>query len=160
MTNSLTASEAQGPAPTGPLKCGDVATYRQQKKQKTNKQNRDHVPATSSVLAAAEKRPGYYDGLTGPQKSCIETGLQMDALTVAIPKGVHKKGRTYAGRGGQARVDKDVKNLRQAAKDDFAEIEPMLSEECAKKYKEAQKKILAQFNDKLFDDVKAKCTGG
>lgn len=118
------------------------------------------MPATSSMLVAAKKKPGYYDGLDDTEIACIETGIQMDALTVAIPKGIHKKGRTYAGRGGQARVDKDVEDLEQAAKDDFAEIEPQLSEECAKKYQEAKKKILAQLPDKLFDDVKKKCTGG
>jgi hypothetical protein len=155
MTNSLTASEAQGPSTPGALKCGDVGTYREQRKQKTNKQNRDHVPATQSMLAAAEEG-GHFDGLSKARKACMKRFIKMDALTVAIPYGVHKKGRTYAGKGGQARVDEDVKDLKEAAKKDFAAVEPNLSPECQKKYEAAKEKMLAQLPDKHFKECRAK----
>jgi hypothetical protein len=107
------------------------------------------------MLAAAEEG-GYYKGLSDDQVACMKRFIKMDALTVAIPKGVHKQGRTYAGRGGQDRVDEDVKDLNQAAENDFAEVEPQLSEECKKKYQEAKKKILAQLPDKHFKECRAK----
>jgi hypothetical protein len=148
-----TSGEKQAPN-TGPLKCGDVGTYREQGKQKTNKQNRDHVPATSSMLVAAQ---AHTDGLTKAQVKCFKRFVKMDALTLAIPGGIHKKhSRTYGGKGGQARIDKDVENLEQAAKDDFEKIEKHLSEACKAKYKEAQEKMLAQLPDKHFKECKQK----
>lgn len=154
MGNALTSQEKQAPKPPGALKCGDVGTYREQGKQKTNKQNRDHVPATSSMLVAAQ---AHTDGLTTAQVKCFERFVKMDALTVAIPGGIHRKhSRTYGGKGGQDRIDTDVEDLKQAAKDDFEKIEKHLSEECKAKYKEAQEKILAQLPDKHFKECKQK----
>ncbi len=151
--NSLTQSEAQTPN-TGPLKCGDVGTYREMKKRKTNKQNRDHVPATSSMLVAGQK---HSKGLSPARLKCFDNFVKMDALTVAIPYGTHKKhSRTYGGKGGQARVEKDVKDLKKAANDDFAKVEPRLSDDCKKKYQEAKEKILAQLPDKFFEECRAK----
>ncbi len=46
--------------------------------------------------------------------------LKNNLTTVAVPKDVHKKGRTYGGKGGKARVDADGKNLKKAAGDDLA----------------------------------------
>jgi hypothetical protein len=151
--NAATLAGNQQP-PTGPLKCGDVGTYRQMKKRKTNKQERDHVPATSSMLEAGKAHQG---GLNNDQKACFERFVKMDALTIAIPKGTHVKySRTCKGRGGRAREKKDAEDLTQAAKDDFDAVQPYLSPECAKKYEEAKEKILAQLPDKLFQDCKAK----
>jgi hypothetical protein len=155
MGNALTSKEKQAPK-TGALKCGDVGTYRDQGKQKTNKQNRDHVPATSSMLAAAKKHPASA-GLKGKQLKCFNRFVKMDALTVAIPGGIHRKhSRTYGGKGGADRIKTDVADLEQAAKDDFEAIEKHLSEECQTKYKEAQKEMLAQLPDKHFEACRAK----
>jgi hypothetical protein len=152
--NTLTSAGEKQTPNTGPLKCGDVATYREQGKQKTNKQNRDHVPATSSMLAAGE---AHKDGLTNAQKACFDRFVKMDALTVAIPGGIHRKhSRTYGGKGGQARIDEDIKDLKKAAEDDFKAIEKHLSEECKEKYKKAQEEILAQLPDKHFKECKKK----
>lgn len=141
-------------APTGPLKCGDVGTYRAMKKRKTNRQERDHVPATSSMLEAGKAHQG---GLNNDQKECFERFVKMDALTIAIPKGTHVKySRTCKGRGGRAREKKDAENLTQAANDDFDAVEPYLSPKCAKKYAEAKEQVLAQLPDKLFNECKAK----
>lgn len=107
------------------------------------------------MLAAAEEG-GHYDGLSDARKVCMKRFIKMDALTVAIPAGIHKKGRTYAGRGGQDRVDDDVADLKDAAEKDFAEVEPQLSAECKKKYEEAKEKILAQLPDKHFKECRAK----
>jgi hypothetical protein len=151
--NALTSQEKQAPK-TGPLECGDVATYRDQGKQKTNKQNRDHVPATSSMLVAAQAHTG---DLTMAQVKCFERFVKMDALTVAIPGGVHRKhSRTYGGKGGQARINTDVANLKKAAEDDFKEIEKHLSAKCQEKYKEAKEQILAQLPDKHFKECNQK----
>jgi hypothetical protein len=151
-------TEQQTPSTKGPLKCGDVQVYSKMQKRATNRQQRDHVPATNSMLAAADAKPGYYDGLSAKTKTCIKNGIRSDALTIAIPKQVHRqRSRTCSNRGGQARVDEDIKDLKKAAEDDFKEVEPGLSEECKKKYEEAKKKVLDQLPDKLFDEVKAKC---
>lgn len=150
-----TSGEKQAPN-TGPLECGDVATYREQGKQKTNKQNRDHVPATSSMLAAAKKHPASA-GLKGKQLKCFNRFVKMDALTVAIPGGVHRKhSRTYGGKGGKDRIKEDVKDLKKAADDDFKEIEKHLSEKCQEKYKDAKEKIKEQLPDKHFEACRAK----
>ena len=152
--NTLTSAGEKQTPNTGPLKCGDVATYREQGKQKTNKQNRDHVPATASMLAASEP---HAKGLTKKQRKCFRRFVKMDALTVAIPGGVHRKhSRTYGGKGGQTRIKNDVANLDKAADDDFDAIEPHLSEECKKKYKEAREKIKAQLPDKHCKECRAK----
>lgn len=151
--DALTSQEKQA-TNTGPLECGEVATYREQRKQKTNKQNRDHVPATSSMLAAGE---AHSEGLDPKQLKCFERFVKMDALTVAIPGGIHRKhSRTYGGKGGQERIDKDVEDLKQAAEDDFKEIEKHLSPKCQGKYKEAKEKIPAQLPDKHFKECRAK----
>jgi hypothetical protein len=155
---SATAQNQQAPAPTGPLKCGDVQVYSKMQKRATNRQQRDHVPATNSMLAAADAKPGYYDGLSAKTKTCIKNGIRSDALTIAIPKQVHRqRSRTCCNKGGQARVNEDIKDLKKAAEDDFKEVEPGLSDDCKKKYEEAKKKVLEQLPDKLFDEVKAKC---
>lgn len=144
----------QPPADKSALKCGDIGTYREQKKRKTNKQERDHVPATSSMLAAAEP---HAKGLTLDQKKCFKRFIKMDALTIAIPKGTHVKySRTCKGRGGQARIDEDAKDLKKAAEDDFATVQPQLSDDCATKYEAAKAAVLAQLPDKLIQDSKAK----
>jgi hypothetical protein len=141
-------------APTGPLKCGDVGTYREMRKRKTNRQERDHVPATASMLLAGQ---AHQDGLTADQVACFERFVKMDALTIAIPKGTHVKySRTCKGRGGRAREQKDAEDVTKAANDDFDAVEPYLSPECAKKYAEAKEKVLAQLPDKLFKECKAK----
>jgi hypothetical protein len=152
--SATTTGDKQSPKPTGPLKCGDVGVYKDQQKQKTNRQERDHVPATQSMRLAGKK---HTKGLTKAQKKCFNRFVRTDALTIAIPKGTHTKySRTCKGRGGIRRARKDAKDPVQAAKDDFAKIEPRLSPECAAKYKEAQDKILAQLPDKLFEECKAK----
>jgi hypothetical protein len=152
--SATTTGDTQPPKPTGPLKCGDVGVYKDQQKRKTNRQERDHVPATQSMLVAGKK---HMKGLNAAQKKCFKRFVRSDALTIAIPKGTHTKySRTCKGRGGQARVKKDVENLEQAAKDDFAKIEPRLTDECKAKYQAAQAQILAQLPDKLFEECKAK----
>jgi Cft2 family RNA processing exonuclease len=153
-----TAGVVQAPSPTGALKCGDVGTYRDMKKRKTNKQERDHVPATSSMLQAAENK-GVFKGLDGDERNCVAREIKMSALTIAIPKGVHVKySRTCKGRGGQARVDKDAGNLDQAAKDDIADLENQVPEGCKAAYKQAAEQVKAQDHEGLFAKAKAKCT--
>lgn len=151
---ATTSGEKQGPSTPGALKCGDVGVYKDMQKRKTNRQERDHVPATSSMLEAGKK---HQKGLTGAQKICFQRFVKTDALTIAIPKGIHVKySRTCKGRGGQARVDKDAADLKQAANDDFDAVKPKLSAACQEKYEEAKEKVLAQLPDKLFKDCKKK----
>ena len=146
----------QATSKKGALTCGEVGTYRGMKKRKTNKQNRDHVPATSSMLAAGAKSK-HAKGLKGARLKCYKKFIKMDAQTIAIPYGIHKKySRTYGGKGGQTRINEDVKNLKKAAEDDFAKVEPKLSADCKKKYNEAKKKILAQLPDKFFKECRDK----
>jgi hypothetical protein len=152
---SATMKNQQAPAPTGPLKCGDTGTYRELKKRKTNKQERDHIPATSSMLAAAEKK--ITPAMTTDQIACFKRWVKMDALTVAIPKGIHVEfSRTCKGRGGQQRIDDDADDLKDAAEKDFADVQPQLSDDCQKKYEAAKKAILAQLPDKFIDECKAR----
>ena len=59
----------------------------------------------------------------------------MDALAIAIPKGIHREfSRTCSNRGGVTRQNEDAANLKEAAEKDFAKIQPHLTDDCAKKY--------------------------
>src|SRR5215211_5894180 len=151
---SATLKNQQAPAPKGPLKCGDVQVYSKMQERPTNRQQRDHVPATNSMLKAGEP---FHKGLTGDQIVCFKRYVKSDALTIAIPKQVHRQhSRTCSNRGGDARRDADAADLKQAAKDDFADVKPHLSPECQTKYEAAQKQILDQLPDKLFKECQAK----
>jgi hypothetical protein len=157
--NTLTsAGVAQPPSPKGALKCGEFGTYREMKKRKTNKQERDHVPATSSMLKAAEDK-GTFKGLNAGERDCVAREIKMSALTIAIPKGVHVKySRTCKGRGGQARIDKDAQDLDQAAEDDIADLENQVPDGCKAAYKQAAAQVKAQDHEGLFKKARAKCT--
>jgi SPX domain protein involved in polyphosphate accumulation len=147
--------EGQSTAPTGPLKCGDVGTYAELKKRKTNKQERDHVPAFSSML---EKATAGKD-LTPTQATCIANKLKAQALTIAIPKGVHvKHSRTCKGRGGKKRIKKDAKNLDKAAEDDIAALENKVPPACREAYKKAAEQVKAQDHKALIRKVTNECT--
>lgn len=138
---------------TGPLKCGDVGTYRELKKRKTNRQERDHVPATQSMLAAGQSHKA---ALNYAQKECFDRYVKMDAVTIAIPRRIHKEhSRTQGGKGGASRVAKDAGNLIDAAEADFAELKPYLRD-CKDKYETAKAEVLAQLPDKLFKECKKK----
>ena len=153
---SAAQKHKQASSEKGKLVCGDVGVYSKMQVRPTNKQQRDHVPATNSMLAAAEKN-GYHKKLTGDQIVCFERFVKSDALTIAIPKQVHRKrSRTCSNKGGQKRVNEDIADLKEAAKKDFEKVKPGLSDDCKKKYEEAEKKVLAQLPDKLFEECKQK----
>jgi hypothetical protein len=144
----------QPPSPKGALKCGDVGVYSKMQDRPTNRQQRDHVPATNSMLKAGE---AFHKGLSPDQVVCFKRYVKSDALTIAIPKQVHRQhSRTCSNRGGDARRDADAADLKKAANDDMDAVKPKLSADCQEKYEEARKKVLEQLPDKLFKECKAK----
>jgi hypothetical protein len=150
---ATTGGVAQPPN-TGPLKCGDVQVYSKMQDRPTNRQQRDHVPATNSMLKAGES---FHTGLTGDQITCFNRYVRSDALTIAIPKSIHRQhSRTCSNRGGNTRRDTDAGNLTKAANDDMDEVKPKLSADCQAKYEAARAKILAQLPTKFFNECKAK----
>jgi len=156
--NSTTSQEQQVPSEKA-LQCGDVGTYREQQKKESNGHERDHVPATSRMLRAGEDycNKNKPPTLTEAQKTCFQRFVKMDALSIAIPKPVHRGySRTCSNRGGTARLNEDLGKDDLGAKDDFAEIEPHLDDACKKKYQEAQAKMLEQLPDKLFKECQKK----
>ena len=160
---SATMKNQQPPAPKGALKCGDVGVYSKMQDRPTNRQQRDHVPATNSMLKAGDTfLQNSPITMTGDQIACFKRFVKSDALTIAIPKQVHRQhSRTCSNRGGDARRDADAANLKKAANDDMNAVKPKLSAECQTKYEEARTKILEQLPDKLFKEcqekAKAKC---
>jgi len=148
----------QPPAPTGKLVCGDVQVYSKMQGRPTNRQQRDHVPATNSMLKAGDEfLKNSTKTMTGDQIKCFKRYIRSDALTIAIPKQVHRKhSRTCSNRGGDARRDTDAANLTQAANDDMDDVKPHLSADCQTKYEAARAQILAQLPDKLFEECQDK----
>jgi hypothetical protein len=152
---SGTSKHKQAPAPKGPpLKCGDVGTYNELKKRKSNKQERDHVPAFSSMFEKATAGKNFSD----KQLNCIGNKLKGQALTIAIPKGVHTKySRTCKGRGGVARLKKDASNLKQAAEDDIDALVDKVPPGCRAAYVKAAAKVKAQDHQGLIKKVIKEC---
>jgi RHS repeat-associated protein len=112
---------------------GEVDSYREQTRlSKTGDGlDLDHIPAFASVRdkindqrRAAGRRP-----LTKDEQRMLKQNM----TTAAVDHDIHKKGRTYADRGGEARRAADGKNLRQAAADDLAEHKKHLVEDAASK---------------------------
>lgn len=154
-TQSATQKVKQRSKKGPKLNCGDVGSYNELKKRKTNKQERDHVPAFSSMFEKATGGKRF-----GPKKlKCIENKLKGQALTIAIPKSTHVEfSRTCKGRGGVKRLKKDVANLKQAAKDDIKALENNVPPTCRKAYKKAAKRVMAQNHNALIKRVVKECT--
>jgi hypothetical protein len=147
--------EKQTPSNKGPLKCGDVGTYNQLKKRKTNKQERDHVPAFSSMF---EKATAGKDFST-KELNCIENKLKGQALVIAIPKGVHVDySRTCKGRGGRKRIEDDAADLDDAAEKDIADLVDNVPPGCKAAYKKAAAQVKAQDHKALIKKVVKECT--
>src|SRR5256885_2190826 len=86
MANSGTSKEKHKPTSKGKLICGDVGVYSKMQVRPTNRQQRDHVPATNSMLQAAAAKPGYYDGLSAKRKKCIKNGMDMETWRKLLGK--------------------------------------------------------------------------
>jgi hypothetical protein len=152
---SGTSKHKQRPKKGPALKCGDCDTYNELKKRKTNKQERDHVPAFSSMFEKATAGKKF----STKQLNCIENKLKGQALTIAIPKGIHTDhSRTCKGRGGQKRLEKDVKNLKQAAEDDIDALKDKVPPGCRAAYMKAAKRVKAQNHNALINRIVKQCT--
>ena len=142
------------------LKCGEVGTYAQlNKKRAKPKFERDHVPSHAAMLKAAKSRRR---GLKGKQLSCVKNRLKDQALTIAIPKGIHRKiSRTCGSRNDPKQITKDSGNLNKATNDDLTRIQNHLDAKdhgCKEHYRQAAEQVKAQDHDQLIDDIIEKCT--
>ena len=156
--NSLTSSEKQTPSEKPKLKCGEVGTYAQLKKKRAAPDfERDHVPSAAAMFKAAMND---YPNLNANRRACVKRRLKEQALTIAIPKGVHRQhSRTCGGKNTQKQIEDHADDLDDAAKGDTKDVQNKIDAACADAYKKAAEQVCAQDHKGLIDKVVAGCAG-
>ena len=160
--NSAKPGGNKQPPSTKPwLKCGEVGTYAElNKKRAKPKFERDHVPSHASMVKAAKS---YKRGMSPAKLKCVKSRLKDQALTIAIPKSVHRGySRTCGSRNNATQIKQDAGNLDSAANKDLGRIQRHLDAKdspCAEHYREAAKQVRAQDHDALIKKVVAECPG-
>ena len=154
------AGVKQGPSNKPWLKCGEVGTYAQlNKKRAKPKFERDHVPSAAAMLKAAKKGN---PGMSANKLACVKRKLKSQALTIAIPKGVHRgTSRTCGSRNNKAQIKKDSEGLNSATNKDLNKIQKKLDgppkSPCADAYREAATDVRAQDHEGLIKKVVKEC---
>jgi len=162
VTQSGTSKNKQAPTAKPWLKCGEVGTYAElNKKRAKPKFERDHVPSHASMMKAATSSPAGR-GMTTAQKKCVKSKLKDRALTIAIPKSVHRGySRTCGSRNNATQIKTDSKDLDSAANKDLRRIQAHLDGKespCAEAYRAAAKEVRAQDHEGLIKKCIAECT--
>lgn len=163
-SNSATSGgNKQAPTAKPWLKCGEVGTYAElNKKRAKPKFERDHVPSHAAMNKAAQSSPRMRNASKAVRK-CVKAYVKDKALTVAIPKSVHRGfSRTCGSRNTATQISSDSKDLGGAAKKDLDRIQAHLDSKespCAKAYSEAAKQVKEQDHKKLINDAIDKCKG-
>lgn len=158
--SATTGGEKNPPSEKPELKCGEVETYSELKKKRAKpKFERDHVPSAAAMKAAAFKSN---PGLSADGRACVKRRLKAQALTIAIPKGLHRgTSRTCGGRNTKDQIRTDSEDLKGAAEKDLARIQDKLKgppeDPCAGAYNEAAEKVRAQDHEALIKKVVAGC---
>jgi hypothetical protein len=155
--------------PKAPLNCGEVGTYTELNKKaaKPNDLERDHVPSHAAMVEAAKALPEL-SGATAKQLKCVENQLRNRALTIAIPRGVHRDHSPTCGSRNKPLKGKDAKDLSGAAARDLDAIQAQLDKaaqyfpgggwaKCAQEYREAAKKVRAQDHGSLIKTIISEC---
>lgn len=160
--NSATSKNKQAPAAKPWLKCGEVGTYAElNKKRAKPKWERDHVPSHASMLKAATSSPAGR-GMSTAQKACVKSKLKDRALTIAIPKSLHRGySRTCGSRNNASQIKEDSKNLKSATNKDLTRLQKRLDDSgspCAAAYREAAREVRAQDQKGLIKKCIAECT--
>jgi hypothetical protein len=153
----------QPPAAKPWLKCGEVGTYAQlNKKRAKPKFERDHVPSHAAMNKAAQGSRRLV-GASKAVRKCVKAYVKDKALTIAIPKGVHRGfSRTCGHRNNASQISGDSKDLDAAVDKDLASIQTHLDGKespCANAYSEAAKEVKKQDHKKLINDAIDKCKG-
>ena len=161
--NVVKAKNAQPPLPPVPpwLKCGEVGTYSQlNKKRAKPKFERDHVPSHAAMNKSAQGSPKM-ENASKSQRKCVKAKLKARALTIAIPKRLHRgHSRTCGSRNNASQIKTDAKDLDSAANKDLGRLQRHLDgseSPCAAAYREAAKEVRAQDHKKLINDAIKEC---
>ena len=156
----------QSPSKKPWLKCGEVGTYAKlNNKRAKPKFERDHVPSHASMLKAAKSPPIGRYGMTNAQKKCVKGKIKDRALTIAIPKGMHRGfSRTCGSRNTVAKIKSDASGLNSAANKDLRQIQKKLDgppkSPCADAYREAAREVRQQDHAGLIKKAIKECTSG
>jgi hypothetical protein len=159
---ATTGGHKQAPSDKPWLKCGEVGTYaRLNNKRAKPKFERDHAPSAAAMLMAAKK---YKKGMSADKFACVKRRLKDQALTIAIPKSLHRgTSRTCGPRNKKAQIKTDSEGLSSATNKDLAKIQKKLNgppkHACADAYREAAKQVRAQPHEALIKKVVAECPG-
>ena len=162
--NALTSKNKQPPTTKPWLKCGEVDSYAKlNKKRAKPKFERDHVPSHASMNKAAQNSKDM-KGVSKKVRKCVKSKLKDRALTIAIPKSLHRgTSRTCGSRNNQTQIQSDSEGLKSAANKDLAKIQKKLDgppkSPCADAYREAAKEVRAQDHEKLIQGVIDECLG-
>lgn len=153
----------QAPAKPPWLKCGEVGTYAQlNKKRAKPKFERDHVPSHAAMNKAAQSSKRLR-GASKAVRKCVKDYVKAKALTIAIPKSVHRGfSRTCGSRNTASQINADSKDLNEALNKDIDAIQAHLDAKespCAKAYSEAAEEVKKQDHKKLINDAIDKCKG-
>jgi len=153
----------QAPTSKPWLKCGEVGTYAElNKKRAKPKFERDHVPSHAAMNKAAQSSPRMRNASKAVRK-CVKSHLKDKALTIAIPKSVHRGfSRTCGSRNSATQIGGDAKDLDRAANKDLAKIQAHLDGKespCAAAYREAAKEVRKQDHKQLIKEAIDKCKG-
>lgn len=160
--NALTSKNKQPPTTKPWLKCGEVGTYAKlNQKRAKPKFERDHVPSHAAMNKAAQNSKDM-KGASKKVRKCVKNKLKDRALTIAIPKSLHRgTSRTCGSRNNQTQIKSDSKNLKSATTKDLAKIQKKLDgppkSPCAAAYRKAAKDVRAQNHKKLIKDIIDEC---
>lgn len=164
-SNVPKAKNAQPPLPPLPpwLKCGEVCTYSQlNKKRAKPKFERDHIPSHAAMNKVAQSSPKMENASKADRK-CVKGKIKARALTIAIPKSVHRgHSRTCGSRNNKTQIKTDSNGLNKAANKDLRRLQGKLDKSespCAAAYREAAKEVRAQDHKKLINDAIKECLG-
>jgi hypothetical protein len=158
--NTVKSKNAQPPLPPW-LKCGEVGTYSKlNEKRAKPKFERDHVPSHAAMNRAAQDSPKM-KGASADERACVKGRLKARALTIAIPKSLHRGySRTCGSRNKDSQIQTDSGGLDSAANKDLARIQRRLDSTkspCAAAYRSAAKMVRAQNHKKLINDIIKEC---
>jgi hypothetical protein len=160
---SATSKNKQPPAKKPWLKCGEVGTYAKLNDKRAEPTfERDHVPAKATMLKAAEKS---FPGMSTAKFECVARKLEAQALTIAIPYGMHRDYSRTCGSGNNtpAQIDEDSDDLDSAVRKDLMRIQKHLDgppkHSCAEPYREAARQVRAQDHQGLINKVITECPG-